>query len=195
MPASPLTIAARQASSRMSEQVFPFIEGNLQVLRQMEGADVVTISQLAGEVAAEPTSPPGMGAGLVADAALLRTVTRWSGNIGVWPQLYAASSDVEAACDFLDAVPAPPILLGITVAIGLSADPLVSLGLPDQPLNVLAVTGSSVRVEGSPWLSINDQTFLITVTNRLSAQFTLNGANTTAEIEGTGAGAFVFLLP
>jgi hypothetical protein len=175
--------------------VFPFIEGNMQLLQKIANEDTAVMLLLAAELQAAGGGPPGMAAGLVAEASLMRKVTQWSGNIQLWEQAYQTSGNIWNACDLLDAMPDPPILLGTTVAIGLSADPLVSLGLPDQPLNALAVDGSHVRIEGSIWPSINDQEFPITVANRPSAQFVITGADTSAETSGTGGGASVWLLP
>jgi hypothetical protein len=195
MPSTPLTIAAREVSARLSAEVFPYIEGNVQMLRMIAHEDVATMALLASAVQASGSAPGGMVAGLVADAAMMRTVSQWSGNIKVWPQIFAASGNVGSACDFLDALPEPPIMLGTAVSIGFGPDPLVSLGAADQPLNAAAVNGSSVIIEDSEWPSINGLTFTIGAINRPLAQFTLVGADTTAETEGTGAGATVWLEP
>ena len=192
MPASPLTIAARQVSARLS--TFSAIEGNIQMLRMIANEDVTTMGELAGAVAASGSGPPGMAAGLFSDAAMMRTVSQWSGNIKLWPQMTEASASVASAADFLDALPEPPVLLGTIVAAQINPAPLVMLAEGDRPLNALAVDGSSVKVEGSLWPSINDQTFTITVGDRPLAQFQLMEADTTDEVSAD-AGGTVWLLP
>lgn len=194
MPASPLTIAGRQVAARMSAQEFPALEGNMQILRMMQNEDAATVGLLHDEMAASP-SPPGGTAYMLTVQAQLKTIAQWSGNIGVWPQLFANSGAVWNACDYLDALPAPPVLLGTIIAAQVNPAPLVMLTEAGRPLNALAVDGSSVKVEGSQWLSINDQTFTITVADRPLAQFILVEADTTDEISANVGGTVWFLPP
>lgn len=195
MPATSLTIAARDAASRMSSQVFPSIEGNTQMLLKIANEDTDVMALLAAELQASGAgAPPGMAAGLLTDAALMRRVTYWSGNIQQWAQAYAASGNIANACDYLDALPDPPVLLGTIIAAQINPAPLVMLAEGDRPLNALAVDGSSVKVEGSLWPSINDQTFTITVSDRPLAQFVLVEADTTGEASAD-AGGSVWLVP
>lgn len=194
MPVSPLTVAGRAASSRLFSDNFPRIVGNPQMLLLMATQDANTVKLLGEEVALTASPPPGMAAGLASESAMLAKLPQWSGNIGTWQRAYDTSGNVWNACDYLDALPAPPILLGDIIASQAQPNPLVMLADPNRPLNALAVTGSSVKVEGSQWPSINDQTFTITVVDRPLAQFNLVEADTTGELSAA-VGGTVWLLP
>jgi hypothetical protein len=194
MPVSELTTAARAASARLYVGTFPRIEGNMQMLLLMATQDAETVKLLGEEVAASSAPPPGMAASLASEAAMLAKLPEWSGNIGLWSLAYAASGNIWNACDYLDALPDPPILLGNIVAAQTEPNPLVMLAPADTPLKAAAVDGSSVMVEGSQWPSINGRMFTITVADRALAQFHLVEADTTGELLAA-VGGTVFLLP
>ncbi len=196
MAASPLTIAGRAASARMYVDTFPRIEGNAQLLLLMARRDSAVVAALGEAVAGAASPPPGMAAALASESAMLATLPEWSGNIGLWPRLYAASGNVWNACDFLDAEAANvPRDVGTTIAIGFGVAPLVTMHEAFTPLDPALVNGAAVRVEGSGWASLDGRTFTISNVNAAVGQFRLVEADTTAEETGSGAGATIWFIP
>jgi hypothetical protein len=90
---------------------------------------------------------------------------------------------------------ANPRQIGITSGINRAVDPLCMLATASQPLDPAMVDGVTVRVLGSGWASLDNQTFTITVANRPLSQFYLVGADTSAETVGVGVGAVIWLEP
>jgi hypothetical protein len=198
MPATPLTIDCRAAANRMAQ--ISNIGGNTQMIHKLVYEDSRKLYDLMafllamGNDAPDESGPGGYYSVTLAQKRV-SSVMEGEGNLQLHPLLIASSLDVIAACDFADAAPSPPVLLGSIVAAQTQAAPLVMLTAAGQPLNPLAVSGSKVRVEESQWLSINDQTFLITVVDRPLAQFNLNGADTTDETMATVGGSVWLIAP
>jgi hypothetical protein len=192
MPVSQVTIDARAVAGRMS--VWPNISGHMQLLSKMATEDAAALRLLHQELEAA-----GAGAGLISGMATAVAVTSnvilQGGNLQTEPAVAANAPSVVAAADYLDALPAPPVMVGLIGQANMQANPLVMLQPAYAPLMAAVVDGVTVRIEGGGWASIADRSFTVTVANRPLAQFQLMGADTSAEIVGGASGATVWLEP
>jgi hypothetical protein len=192
MPASPFTIECRAIAARMA--AITQTGGNIQSQRRLVFEDAPNIDHLRFLVQGETPAAP-LVAALVLAHARTSKIIECEGVIALHSLLVASAADVIAGADFVDALPAPPVMVGTIQSANSAVDPLVMLAAGDRPLNAAVVDGVTVKIEGGAWPSIADQAFTVTVANRPLAQFNLVGADTTLEVTGGAAGATVWLEP
>lgn len=122
---------------------------------------------------------------VVAALPIFATLT---GNLPM--QLLADGSTVVAAADWIDTTEGnlPPVLVGTTVAIGKTVDPIA---MTPPPLDARIIATAEVWIADSGWPSIDDQWWPITIVSESAGQIRLMGADTSAETVGNGAGASI----
>jgi hypothetical protein len=93
----------------------------------------------------------------------------------------------------LEANSTNPRMIGSVASMNRAVDPLIMLNPAFQPLDAEIVDGVTVHVVGSIWPSVEGRSFTVTVANRPLSQFYLVGADTSAETQGVGQGAVIWL--
>jgi hypothetical protein len=182
MPVTPLTIEARAVAVRMD--AWPLISGNAQIVRQMVYEDSQTVEQLRFVVQAEGAgAPPGMVDSLVTVHKWSSNVMEQTGNLNLHPFLADAAAEVIAACDFVDAIPLPPRIVGSLAGVNKAVDPLAMVN--EKPLASDIVLAAELLVKDTGWATIDNQWFAIQVVDVINAQFLLIGADTTNEQMGS----------
>jgi hypothetical protein len=195
MPATPLTIDCRAAANRMAQ--ISNIGGNTQMIHKLVYEDSRTLYDLMtfllgmGNDAPDESGPGGYYSVTLAQKRV-SSVMEGEGNLQLHPLLIASSLDVLAACDFVDAVPSGPVVIGQTVGIQKAVNPVVMMSNP--PLDSRIVLAAEVLVLGSGYVRLDGLWWPVTIGSVPLAQFTLVGADTT-EDSGTGAGGTISVRP
>jgi hypothetical protein len=193
MPATPLTIDCRAAANRMAH--ISNIGGNTQMIRKLVYEDSRTLYDLMafllgmGNDAPDESGPGGYYSVTLAQKRV-SSVMECEGNLQLHALLIASSLDVIAACDFVDAAPSSPRLVGTTLAMNKEVDALVMITPEFRPIGI--ASGDQVMVTGSTWLSIDGQWWEALVVDASIGQFRLVGSDTTGE-EGFGAGVSIYV--
>lgn len=192
MPPTPLTIGCRAAAQRMTD--IGHIGGNMQMQCMLVYEDSLQLYNLMAFLlgmgaAAPPESGPGGYYSVATAQRYVSSVMELFGNLQTHPFLVASAADVVAACDFIDAAPAAPHLVGSTLAMNKEVDALVMITPEFRPIGI--ASGDQVLVIGSTWLSINEQWWEALVVDANIGQFRLVGSDTTGE-DGFGAGASIY---
>jgi len=197
MPPSDLTIECRAIAQRMRD--WSRISGNLRFSRQMANEDLAVIGQLREALhdLADPPAPGDLVASLDNVRQHMEQHSNVAGNLGLLPFFVDDAATVEAGATFLDDhVPTPvPRGIGLLAGASIAAPPLLQMDAAHRPLDAALVDGVVVRIEGTGWVSLDGLSFPIVVASRVLSQFSLTGADTSAETTGAAAGAAVWLDP
>lgn len=106
MPATPTTTEARAVAERFRN--FHLCEGNVQFLRKLIYEDTVTLAALATETAAVPGVDPDIIQGVANAQWAAGNCGEVGGHTGMWYRAAQGASEIDAACDAIEAEPEPP---------------------------------------------------------------------------------------